>query len=79
MKKMTVWEFLYCSCTEESASCTMSLHRTKSGAEKAMKKHKAEEKKKHNDMYKRLKVPKSIRIKFGQFKSWSIVETEVLD
>jgi hypothetical protein len=37
---MIIYEFLYCSCTFESAYATMSLHRTKAGAYKAMKDHK---------------------------------------
>ncbi len=37
---MKIYEFLYCSCIYESSYATMSLHRTKAGAYKAMKKHK---------------------------------------
>lgn len=35
---MKVYEFLYCSCIHESSYRTMSLHKTKSGAWKAMNK-----------------------------------------
>ena len=36
---MIIYEFLYNSCTCESAAATMSLHRTLKGAYDAMRKH----------------------------------------
>lgn len=36
---MTIYEFLYNSCTCESSAETMSLHKTLKGAYKAMRKH----------------------------------------
>ena len=35
----TVYEFLYSDCIYESAMATISLHKTKKGAYKAMNKH----------------------------------------
>lgn len=40
MKNTIIHEFMYCESIHESSYCTMSLHRTKEGAEKAMNKHK---------------------------------------
>jgi hypothetical protein len=39
---MKIYEFLYCSCIYESSYAPISLHRTKAGAYKAMKKHKVD-------------------------------------
>ena len=36
---MTIYEFLYNSCTCESAAATISIHRTLKGAYEAMRKH----------------------------------------
>ena len=47
---MIIYEFLYCSCIHESSYATMSLHRTKEGAEKAMKKHKIERRVDHDKL-----------------------------
>jgi hypothetical protein len=44
---MKIYEFLYCGCIHESSYATMSLHKTKAGAEKAMNAHKEKEKKKY--------------------------------
>ena len=42
---MKVYAFLYNSCIYESAHATMSLHKTRKGAEMAMEVHKAEKEK----------------------------------
>ena len=39
---MIIYGFLYNSCVHESSYATMSLHKTKEGAEAAMNKHKEE-------------------------------------
>ena len=39
MDEMIIYEFLYNSCTCESAAATISLHRTLKGAYEAMRKH----------------------------------------
>lgn len=46
---MVIYEFKYCCSTCESAYVTKSLHRTKLGAYKAMKKHKSDKFKKWYD------------------------------
>lgn len=76
---MIIYEFLYNSSTEESSYATMSLHRTKEGAEKAMEKHKAKERRKWNKMYKN--QPELIKkmSKFGQYQDWTIGEQKLLD
>lgn len=50
---MKIYEFLYCSCIHESSYATMSLHKTKEGAEKAMKLHKEAAMKDYEEKYKR--------------------------
>lgn len=50
--QLKLYEFLYNDCTHESACETVSLHRTKEGAQKAMEKHKIEDKQRHYSMYK---------------------------
>ncbi len=48
----TVWEALYNPMYHESAFCTLSLHKTKEGAEKAVAFHKMEKQKEHEEIYK---------------------------
>lgn len=76
---MIIYEFLYCSSIYESTYASVSLHRTKEGAEKAMKKHKAKERKKWNKLYKN--EPEFIKetLKFGQYQDWTIGEQKLLD
>lgn len=76
---MIIYEFLYNSSTEESSYATISLHRTKEGAEEAMKKHKAKEKRKWSKLYKN--EPEFINgtLKFGQYQDWAIGEQKLLD
>jgi len=50
-----IYEFLYNSSIHESSSATMSIHRTRAGAEKAMEDHKAIEKVKWQKMYDSMK------------------------
>ena len=53
---MTVFEFRYSDCIHESAMATYSIHKTKKGAIKAMKAHKAIERKKWNEFNKNYKL-----------------------
>ena len=75
-----VYEFLYNSDCGESAPCTISIHRTPEGAEKAMNDHKAEKKrqwevlKKH---YEKNRYFKQYDWSFNQW--WGIKKTEVKD
>lgn len=48
---MKVYEFLYNSDCCESAASTMSIHKTKKGAEMAMEFHKAEKKREYDELY----------------------------
>lgn len=76
---MKAYQFLFCDCIYESSFATMSLHRTKKGAYKAMNKF-------LND---RFSTELDERIKFGKFKeyvwkvgvhqAWSVDEIELLD
>lgn len=79
---MKIYEALYNPMTEESADCTISIHKTKAGAEKAIEDHKAKEKKEFDDGFynKMTDEEKAMyNFKWDDFKSWRIVETELLD
>jgi len=71
-----VYSFMYCDCIHESASYTVSLHKTKKGAEIAMEFHKAEKKKEFEQMYSKEEL-KEYGFKFGQMEDWRVVETEL--
>lgn len=79
---MKIYEALYCCCIHESSFATLSLHKTKSGAEKAIKEHKKLTKKEWDDSHKGTsksdKYFKS-RFKWNGMVEWSICETELLD
>jgi len=72
---MKIYAFLYNSSTEESSYATMSLHRSKEGAEKAMNEHKETEYKKWKAMEKKYKGASF----FGMWQDWAVEEMEVLD
>ena len=65
-----IYEFLYSSNRYESAGITMSLHKTKKGAEIAMEFHKNEIKKEHNALN-----GDDTKWTFNQW--WGIRETEL--
>ena len=73
---MTIYAFVYSSNTWESAAATMSLHKTKEGAEKAMESHR-EFMRKHYNEYFSEKHKK--QYPFGLDQSWGIEEIEVKD
>ena len=75
---MILYQFLYCPCIHESAWGTISLHRTKEGAKKAMYRHKKKERKEFDDMYNG-KEKEYLGIKFGIHEDWCVDEIEVLD
>lgn len=92
-KTNKLFEFVYCGMTEESSYATISVHRTREGAETAMEKHKAEEKIKYDEKMKRYveswekeghnektinELSKSIG-EFGRFQDWGINEIEIED
>jgi hypothetical protein len=72
-----VWEFMYNDFTYESAAHTMSLHRTKKGATKAMEIHKEKVKKEWDKLYK--DDPDEDRSKWKWAKWWGVRKTKVLD
>lgn len=74
---MTVYAFLYNSCIHESAFATMSLHKTRKGAEMAMEFHKAQKEKDHWEIYDR---PEDYYTSpFGEYEVWMVEEMEVQD
>lgn len=82
---MKVYEALYNPMTEESSYGTLSIHKSKRGALKAVKRHKAQELKDHNDRMARMKkdAPEIYKFQkkypFDQFKDWDIREIDLLD
>lgn len=73
-KTKVVYEFFYNDCVWESASATISLHRTKKGAMKAMKNHKEELRRKHKKIYGNDKT-----MKFGKNEHWGVGAIEIQD
>ena len=74
---MKVYAFLYNSCIYESAHATMSLHKTRKGAEMAMEFHKAEKEKEHWEIYNK---PEDCDTNpFGEHEDWRVEEMEVLN
>lgn len=73
-----VYEFWYNDCIYESSAFTVSIHRTRKGAEMALEYHKAKIKKKHDDLYKD-EEPDMIPFDYDWGKAWGIKETEVLE
>lgn len=84
MEKTIIYEALYCCCIHESSYATISLHKTRKGAEEAIKNHKDEKKRKFDEIYQRaIRLGKNDIIlnsmKFGQHKDWTIGETKLLE
>ena len=77
MDKEYIWAFMYNPMTEESAWATVSLHKTKKGAEVAMEFHKNEAKKEYEERKKRNggRWP----VEFGDFEDWFVKKIEILD
>ena len=84
IKKDMLYAFLYNPMIEESGYITISIHKTKKGAEMAMKSHIAKEKKEwerhdkwereeYGDEYEQLKGSE-----FGRWEDWIVKEIEVL-
>lgn len=72
----TVYEFCYCDNIHEGQPGTISIHRTKKGAEIAMEFHKERQRQKFNEMIDRGNV---FNLEFGRNEAWFITETEILD
>lgn len=65
-----LYEFCYNPSTNESAAATISVHFTKKGAQKAMRKHKNKEKKLWKELYPTKNDQKDFP--FGIYESWFI-------
>lgn len=83
---MKIYAFIYNPMVEESGYITVSLHKTKKGAEEALKKHKAERLKEWEAQDKERRARwgddyevLSNGLNFGVFEDWDIEEREVLD
>lgn len=77
MDKEYIWAFMYNPMIEESNWDTMSLHKTKRGAEIAMELHKSEAKKKYDEQAKILGG--TWPIEFGAFEGWGVFEMEIFE
>lgn len=65
---MTIYEALHCSCIHEGSWYTISTHRTKEGAEKALDKHRESCLPNYESMK-----------ELYQYENWRVNETELLD
>ena len=70
-----IHEFTYTSCIHESAMATISLHKSKKGAEAAMELHKNEERKKWLEMFYNEELQKEYP--FGDSERWDIRESKL--
>ena len=76
INKVFIYEFLYNSCCCMSIAVTMNIHKTKKGAEMAMKFHKNEILKKWKRECK--KYPSAKEYPFDYDQWWGIKETQLL-
>lgn len=77
---MIVYAFKYCPCIYESADATISLHKTKEGAELALQLHKYNCLKEYEDYLNELDTDARKWVsEFRATESWSIEEIEILD
>lgn len=77
---MKIYEALYCSCIHESSFATLSLHRTRAGAEKAVQDHKDKIKKEwEKEQAEFKKEGLESRFPWDFVQEWDIQETELLD
>lgn len=80
MNKLILYKVLYCSCIFESGYSTVSLHRTKKGAYKAMRKHIMDEWYKNTEIVHNFKGQSQYRLDSPlQYQSWTVEEMEVED
>lgn len=76
-----IYEALYCSCIHESSYATISLHRTREGAEKAVQESKDKvklEHEKHKEFMKKEGMEDMIHA-WDVHQDWDIAETELMD
>ena len=76
IKKQIVYEFLYNSECYESTSATISIHKTKKGAEMALEFHKNERLKEWEQECK--EYPKCKERPFDLYQWWTVRERELL-
>lgn len=72
---LSVWEALYNPMTWESGYCTLSVHLSKEGAEKAIAFHKMEKIQEWEKLYPN---EDDKPYKFGEFEDWAVREVRVL-
>ena len=72
---MNVFESLYNPMTEESSYETISVHKSRKGAERAIAEHKQKELTKWK---KRYPTKEDEPFDFGTFEDWKVNEVEVL-
>lgn len=72
-----LYEFLYNGFIHESSWATISIHRTKEGAEKAMNEHK--EKARQEWLIAYPTIEEQEEMTFGMFEDWRVVPVEVKD
>jgi len=72
-----LYEFVFSDCIQESPYVTISLHRTRKGAETAMQLHKEEKRKEFYETYQY--IDQDPPYEFGTFERWDVIETEVLE
>lgn len=73
---MKIYQALYNYCEPEGSFETISIHRSKEGAEKAIENHKKEQYEIWETIYVK---DKNERFVFGEFEKWKINETELLE
>lgn len=81
LKDNTLYAFRYNECIHESSTATISIHRTRKGAEMAMEFHKENKRKQHLEQIKWEKenTPKGIEIDetFGKHEYWDVDEITI--
>lgn len=71
----TIFQFLYCPCIYESAWATISIHRTREGAEAAMEAHKGNER----DVWEKENKGFEPTHPFDFAKEWKVAEGVILE
>lgn len=76
-----IYEALYCCDIHDSSYATLSIHRTRKGAERAIENHKAAKKAEFDDLYYNPEYPVNmiVEMKYDDNQAWTIRETELLD
>ena len=74
-----VFEFKYNPDIFESPAMTVSIHKTREGAEIAKEKHKAEKQKELDDMYPEGCEDIEDKPLINEYQAWGVLETELLD